>query len=45
MRYKDPGYNRLLVADLYHWEKGDIGSLLVKENSNRRTIAGGAKNG
>ena len=32
MKYKDPGYNRLLVGDLYHLESNQFGNLTIKEN-------------
>jgi len=32
MKYKDMGYNRLLVADFYHWESDNTGNFLIKEN-------------
>lgn len=43
MNYKYKGYNRLLVADLYHWETDDIGNLLIKPNNEAKTR--GDKNG
>lgn len=30
MRYKDTGYNRLLVGDLYYWENNDFVNLSDK---------------
>lgn len=33
MKYKDPDYNRLLIADLYHWERDGRGKLSVKPNN------------
>lgn len=32
MQYKDPGYNRLIVADIYHWELDGNGNILIEEN-------------
>ena len=39
MRYKDPGYNRLLVADFYHWESDPDGNLTIKGNYQKATTA------
>ena len=33
MNYKHTGYNRLLVGDLYHWEKDVYSNLEIKENA------------
>ena len=32
MKYNNPGYNRLLVGELYHWEPEQDGYYAVKEN-------------
>lgn len=39
MKYKDPGYNRLLVGDLYHWEFDQRGNILIKENFQKDVTA------
>jgi len=35
MQYKDPGYNRLMVGDFYHWESDEYGNILIEENSQK----------
>jgi len=32
MKYKNTGYNRLLVGDLYHWAINDEGYFFIGEN-------------
>ena len=41
MRYKDKGYNRLLVGDFYHWESEIDGNFAIAQNSNKKTAMGG----
>ena len=41
MKYKEPGYNRLLVADFFHWELDQIGNLVIKENHQKNARGGG----
>ncbi len=35
MQYKDPGYNRLLVADIYNRESEEAEVFFVKDNFRR----------
>lgn len=32
MKYKYTGYNRLLVADIYHWITDEEGNLVIEPN-------------
>jgi len=37
MKYKDKGYNRLLVGELYSWDRFE--NMLIEENSQNQKIA------
>jgi len=37
MNYKNKGYNRLLVGDLYYWGTDKLGNLLINLNNKAET--------